>query len=80
MFLASSKNAESESTLQSMKCEGTNNNTDKKNGIVRKSEESLMRPLQWLVNRPIRFLKVHPEIPQSQFLLLPPRVNTPEIN
>ena len=43
------KQTQSMDTLQAMVCDGTNNNTGKKNGILRKIEERLGRPLQWLV-------------------------------
>jgi hypothetical protein len=40
---------DSTDSLQSIVCDGTNNNTGKNNGIIRKLEEALNRPLQWLV-------------------------------
>ena len=36
-------------SIQGVVCDGTNNNTGKSNGIIRKLEENLGRPLQWLV-------------------------------
>ena len=36
-------------SLSALVCDGTNNNTGKSNGIIRRLEESLGRPLQWLV-------------------------------
>lgn len=39
----------STSTLQALVCDGTNNNTGKHNGVIRNIEQSLSRPLQWLV-------------------------------
>jgi hypothetical protein len=36
-------------TLQALLCDGTVNNTGHSNGIIRKLEESVGRPLQWLV-------------------------------
>jgi hypothetical protein len=43
------KETESTDTLQAIVCDGTNNNTGKNNGILRKIEKQLGRPLQWLV-------------------------------
>ena len=43
------KETESTDTLQAIVCDGTNNNTGKNNGILRKIEEQLGRTLQWLV-------------------------------
>ena len=43
------RETESIDILQAIICEGTNNNTGKNNGILRKIEELLGRPLQWLV-------------------------------
>lgn len=40
---------ESTDSLQAVVCDGTNNNTGRNNGIIRKLEEALKRPLQWLV-------------------------------
>jgi hypothetical protein len=40
---------DSSSSLRAVVCDGTNNNTGKNNGIIRKLEENLGRPLQWLV-------------------------------
>lgn len=40
---------ESVTTLQAVVCDGTNNNTGKCNGIIRKLEMALNRPLQWLI-------------------------------
>jgi hypothetical protein len=36
-------------TLQAIVCDGTNTNTGKNNGIIRRLEKSLGRPLQWLI-------------------------------
>lgn len=36
-------------SLQGVVCDGTNLNTGKTNGIIRKLEENLGRPLQWLI-------------------------------
>lgn len=40
---------DSTESLQAVICDGTNNNTGKNNGIIRKMEEQLGRSLQWLV-------------------------------
>ena len=42
-------NTNSASTLQAVVCDGTVNNTGKKNGVIRRLEEGIARPLQWLV-------------------------------
>ena len=36
-------------SIHGVVCDGTNNNTGKSNGIIRKLEENLGRPLHWLV-------------------------------
>lgn len=43
------KQTKSDKTLQGVLCDGTNNNTGKSNGIIRKLEQQLSRPLQWLI-------------------------------
>lgn len=40
---------DSTDSLQAVVCDGTNSNTSLHNGIIRKLEEVLCRPLQWLV-------------------------------
>jgi len=40
---------QSTDSLQAVVCDGTNNNTGVRNGIIRKMEEALGRPLQWLI-------------------------------
>lgn len=42
-------NTNSASTLQAVVCDGTVNNTGKNNGVIRRLEEGIARPLQWLV-------------------------------
>lgn len=42
-------NTNSASTLQAVVCDGTVNNTGKRNGVIRRLEEGITRPLQWLV-------------------------------
>ena len=43
------RDTNSTESLSALVCDGTNNNTGKRNEIVRNLEESLGRPLQWLV-------------------------------
>ena len=48
-ILSGIRDKNSTESLLALVCDGTNNNTGKRNGIIRKLEESLGRPLQWLV-------------------------------
>ena len=40
-------NANSASTLQAVVCDGSVTNTGKRNGVIRKLEKGVARPLQW---------------------------------
>jgi len=46
-FLSVIRGSKSEPTLRALVCDGTAVNTGKNNGVIRKIEPHLQRPLQW---------------------------------